>query len=486
MATITSAGIGSGLDIESLITKLLSVERVPITQITQKTDGLKTELSAFGKTQSALSSLRDAAAKLTNIDTYGGSQVTSSDTTAVTATAGSGAAVGNVSVAVSQLATAQTLVGPTVASSTTSLGQGSITIQLGSYGTDATGNPTFTDKADASPITVNIGAGGDQLGQVRDAINAAKAGVQASIVTDATGSRLVISGANTGAANGFKISVNDADGNSGDATGLSALAYDPVAGVSQLIQAVPAANARALLNGVEISSATNSLTEALNGINVTLLKVTSAPVTISVGQDKDAIRKAITDFTTAYNAVNALLRDQTKYDAATKTAGVLQGDSTAVGLQNSLRGIIGGQTSLGGALSRLANIGIQAGTDGNLTVDSAKLDTGLANLDGIKKLFAGVDNTAGTGGANDGFGVRIRTFIDQVLGTDGRVTNRQSGLQKEIDNNAKQQATLEDRVTLTETRLRARYTALDAEITKLNGLSSYVTQQIAASNSTSK
>lgn len=482
MATITSAGIGSGIDIESLITKLLSVERVPITQVSKQTDGLKTELSAFGKTQSTLSSLRDAAAKLTNIDTYGGNLVTSTDATAVTATAGSGAAIGNLSVSVSQLATAQTLVGPTLASATASVGQGSITIQLGSYGTDASGNASFTAKDGAAPVTINIGAGGDQLGQVRDAINAAKAGVVASVVTDATGSRLVISSTETGTANGFKISVNDADGDSGDASGLSTLAYDPVLGVSQLIQAVPAANARALLNGVEVNSASNSLKEALNGINVTLLKVTSAPVTVSVSQDKDAIKKAITDFTTAYNAVNALLRDQTKYDAATKTAGVLQGDSTAVGIQNSLRGIIGGQTSLGGSLSRLANVGIQAGTDGNLTVNTAKLDSGLADLASIKQLFSGVDTSAGSGGANDGFAVRIRSFVDQVLGADGRLSTRQTGLQKEIDNNNKRQASLEERVTQTEARLRARYTALDTEITKLNGLSSYVNQQFGANN----
>jgi flagellar hook-associated protein 2 len=484
MATITSAGIGSGLDIESLITKLVNVERVPITQVTKKTDGLKTELSAFGKTQSTLAALRDAAAKLTNIDTYGGNQVSSTDSTAVTATAGSGASIGNLSVSVSQLASAQTLVGSTLASGTTSLGQGSITIQLGTFGTDAGGAPTFTDKPSTAPVTINIGAGADSLTQVRDAINAAKAGVQATVVTDTTGSRLVISSTETGAASGFTISVNDADGDSGDASGLSSLAFDPVAGVSQLIQAVPAANARALLNGVEINSASNSLQEALNGINVTLLKVTSAPVTITVGQDKDAIKKAITDFTAAYNAVNALLRDQTKYDAATKTAGVLQGDSTAVGLQYSLRSIIGGQTSLAGSIGRLANIGIQAGTDGSLTTNSAKLDSALTDLDSIKKLFSGVDTTPGSGGVNDGFAVRIRSFVDRALGTDGQLTSRQSGLQKEIDNNDKRQATLEDHVTQTEARLRARYTALDAEMTKLNGLSAYVTQSLNSTSST--
>ena len=474
MPTITSAGVGSGLDIESLISKLVAVEKAPIAQVARKTAGLQTVLSAFGKTQSALATLRDAAAKLTNIDTYAGSQVTSSDSSSVSATAGSGVAVGNLTVSVSQLASAQTLVSATQATSTTSVGQGSLTIQLGSYGTDASGNPTFTDKATAPAVTINIGAGGDSLEGIRDAINAAKAGVQASVVTDTTGSRLVINGSDTGAANGFKITTGDA--------GLASLAYDPAGGVSQLIQAVPAANARALLNGVEINSASNSLQQALNGINVTLLRVTSAPVTLSVSQNGDAIKKAIGDFTTAYNAVNALLREQTKYDSATKTAGVLQGDSTAVGLQNSLRSIIGGTTSLAGGVGRLAGVGIQAGADGNLITDDAKLTTALSSLDNIKKLFSGVDTTPGSGGSNDGFGVRIRSFIDQALGTEGRLTTRETGLQKEIDNSNKQQAKLEDRASQTEARLRARYTSLDGQISKLNALQSYVTQQFAVNN----
>ncbi len=484
MATITSAGIGSGLDIESLITKLVNVERTPISQVAKKTDGLTTELSAFGKTQSALSTLRDAAAKLSNIDTYGGSQTSSSDSAAVTATAGAGAALGNLSVSVSQLASAQTLVGSSLASSSAVLGGGTLTIQLGSYGTDADGNPSFTDKAGSAAASINIAAG-STLAQARDAINGARAGITASVITDTAGARLVISATDTGAANAFKIAVSDGDGNDADATGLSALAYDPVAGVSQLTQAVPAANARAVLNGVEINAASNSLPQALNGININLLKVTTSPVTLSVSQDKDAIKKAITDFTTAYNAVNALLREQTKYDAATKTAGILQGDSTAIGLQNSLRGIIGGQTSLAGSISRLANIGIQAGTDGSLTTASAKLDTALTDLDSLKKLFSGVDRTAGSGGSNDGFAARIRSFTDLALGTDGRLTNRQTGLQKEISNNNKRQATLEDHVAQTEARLRARYSALDTQLSKLNGLSSYVAQQFG-SNSNNK
>lgn len=472
MATISSAGIGSGLDIESLVSKLVAAERTPITQLAQRTDNLKTELSTYGKVQSALSTLRDAASKLTAPTAWGGTLATSSDTTAVTVSAGTGAAIGNVSVDVKQLAQAQTLVsGTAYASSTTTVGQGSLTITLGTWATDGATPPTytgFTDKPGATAVTVNIGSGQDTLAGIRDAINASGAGVTASIVNDATGARLTLRSNATGETNGFRI---DASG------GVADLGYDPRIGVTSMIQTLPAQNARALINGIDISSESNTLKEAIDGLNITLLKTTSVPASVAVSQDKDSIKKLITDFTTAYNAVNALLREQTKYDAGSKTAGALQGDSTAIGLQSQLRSIIGGSTSLAGSsVSRLAQIGLEAGSDGNLKTTDSKLTTALSDLTSLKQLFMGLDS--GGVSSNDGFAQRIRTYVDGALSTDGRVSSRQSGIQKQIDNNNKRQDQLEDHVAQTEARLRARYTALDTQMSKLNGLSSYVTQQM--------
>lgn len=472
MATISSLGIsGSGLD-ETVITKLMAVERQPIAQLSTKTEGLKTQLSAFGKVQSALSTLRDAAAKLTKPDTWGGSLATSSDATAVSVTAGSGAPVGTNTISVSQLASSQTLAGSTrYASSAAVVGEGSLTIQLGAWGTDTDGNTTFTDKADTAAVTINIDASNNTLGGMRDAINAAGAGVTASIVNDASGSRLVLRSTNSGETNGFRI---DAGG------GLADLGYDPRVGVSAMIQTLPAQNARALINGVEVSSESNLLKQAIDGLNITLLKTTSVPASIAVSQDKDSIKKVITDFTTAYNAVNALLREQTKYDAGSKAAGTLQGDSTAIAVQNQLRAIIGGTTTLSGATGRLAQIGIAAGTDGNLVTTDAKLTTALGDLDTLKTLFMGTDSTGNT--SNDGFAQRLRSYVDGALSTDGRLSSRQTGLQKQISNNDKRSSELEDRVAQTEQRLRARYSALDKQMSQLSGLSSYVTQQLEQLN----
>ncbi|MFG6465574.1 flagellar filament capping protein FliD [Roseateles sp. BYS87W] len=479
MATITSLGIGSGLDVESIITKLMAVEQQPITDITKKTDGLKTQLSTYGQIQSALSTLRDASAKLSNPDTWAGAKTTSSDTSAVTATASTGAAVGTASISVSQLAAAQTLASSTFTNATATVGQGSITIELGSWGTDAvTGDPTFTSKSGTTPVTINIGAGQDQLSQVRDQINAANAGVTAAVVTDATGSRLTLTSRTTGETNAFRVTVSDADGNSGDASGLSQLAYDPSTTVSQMSLSLPAANARAILNGLPISSETNSLTSAIDGLNIILLK-TTPPVTLSITQDTDAIKKAVSDFTAAYNAVNQLLRTQTKYDSATKTAGVLQGDSTAVGLNNRLRGVAGGATSLGGAFARLSDIGLAPGSDGNLPTAGSKLDKALTNTADLKQFFMGVDNTDA---ANSGFATRMRQLVDQALSVDGSVSNREKGIQDQINTNNKRVDDLQDRVASTEKRLRAQYASLDTAMSKYSSLSNYMTQQIAQFN----
>jgi len=467
MTAITSAGIGSGLDVESLITKLVANERTPITQLQKSADGLKTQLSAYGKLQSNMATLRDAASKLNNVDTWAANLTSSSDAASVTASAGGGTLPGSFAVAVSQLATSQTLVSSTAyASGSTSVGTGTITIELGSWNADET---AFTAKPDKTAIDIPIGAGEDQLNQIRDKINAAKAGVVASVVSDTNGSRLVMRAADSGAENSFRVSVN------GDA-GLAALAYDPSAGITSMTEKLKAQNAKATLNGIEVESQSNTLKEAIDGISITLLKTTSADVNITVTQDKDSVKKVINDFVTAYNGVAQYIREQTKYDATNKTAGTLQGDNTLLGLQSQLRGIISGSTTLGGSLTRLSDIGIGLGSDGSLKVDGSKLDKATNNLDGLKQLFKGLD---ASDSSNDGLSQRLRRFADDVLGVDGRITARQAGIQASINDNSKRQSALEDRVSLTEKRLRAQYTALDQSMSKLNSLGNYVTQQLA-------
>lgn len=480
MATITSAGIGSGLNIEDLITKLVATERTPITQLATKTEALKTQLSAYGKLQGAISSLRDAALKLTRPETWQASLPSSTDPTSVAVTAGTSTTAGKFAVSVSRLATSQTVSSKVLPAAPAGIGSGSITIELGSWNSDQT---EFTAKTGSTAVTIDIAPGEDQLTKIRDKINAAKAGVVASVVTDASGSRLVMRSSETGQTNAFRISVGDADGTNGDDSGLSALAYDPSVGVSSMTLNLAAVNALAVLNGLSVESESNTMKDAIDGLNITLLKPTTADVTLSVDQDKDGIKKAINDFVTSYNAAVTMLRDQTKYDAANKTAGTLQGDSAATGLQNQLRGLIGGSTTLGGAgFARFADLGLDPGADGLIKVNDTKLTKALGNLDQVKNFFAGID---ATDDSNSGLGVRLRMLTDKMLGADGSLTSRQAGLQSRITANGKQSDKLEDHVSLVEARLRARYTALDTQMGKLTNLSNYVSQQMALLNKSS-
>lgn len=482
MASVTSLGIGTnGLNLEDLVTKLVSAQRTPIDQLQTRTDGLKTQLSAYGKVQSALSTLRDTSSKLTNPDTWTASIASSTDAASVAVAASTSSGAGNYAVSVSKIASAQTLASKALAT-TGSVGSGSLTIELGTWNSDQSG---FTTKTGSNAITIDIAPGEDSLTQIRDKINAAKAGVTASIVTDSTGSRLVMRSADTGESNGFRVSVSDADGGNGDDQGLSALAFDPSSGVGSMTQKLAAGNASAVINGIEINSESNSLKDSIDGLSITLLKPTTSDVTLTVSQDKDSLKKAVTDFANAYNSVITLIRDQTKVVPREKgsteasQSGPLVGDSTAIGLLGQLRGLASGTTTLGGSLARLADIGLDPSADGTLKINATKLDKALANPTDLKQMFMGLDaDNAG----NNGLAQRLRTFASDALGSEGQVSNKQTGLQNRITSNGKQSDAMEDRLAAVEKRLRAQYTTLDTTMGKLNSLSTYVSQQMALLN----
>ena len=478
MATISSPGVGSGLDVNSIVTQLVALERTPITQLQKQASTLQTKLSAFGKLQSNLSALRDAASALTRATTWNQTTGTSSDASSVAVTTDGNNKPGSFAVQVTQLAAKQSNVSKVYAATTDLVGEGTLHIELGSWGA---GN-AFTPKAGATAIDISVGPPAKSLAEVRDVINAANAGITASVLTDASGARLVFNSAASGVANGFRITAADVDGSNVDTSGLSALAYDPSVGVITMSQALAAANAAALVNGVPVSSTTNTLTNLVEGMTLTLGRVTTAPVQVTTASDKDAIKKKIDDFVTAYNNLNKELADQTKYDPSSKTAGTLQGDGTAVGLRSTLRAVLHSQGGTSTVFSRLSDIGFDVQRDGSIKLDSAKLDNGLANLADLKNLFSTSDTLVP---ANNGIATTLRAMADQALGVDGSLASRSEGLRTRISSNEKRQAEMEVRVQQTEARLRAQYTALDKTMGELTSLSSYVTQQMNLLNNSS-
>jgi len=464
MATISSLGIGSGLDVESLVSKLMSIEQQPINNIKQASAKLQTKISAYGQLQSAVSSMQTAAQKLSDASLWNASTVSVSDATVATVSAASAGSQNHL-LKVSQLASAQSVASRIFTSGSETLGDGTLTIALGRWAGDP---PVFTPGS-GTPASITVSAT-DTLTSIRDKINAANVGVNASLVNDAAGTRLVIRSLSTGENQAFQITTPDA--------ALADLAYDGSG--TGLSQTQAASNASFNWDGLDLTSQSNTLSGLSDGMTVNLLKTTTTAVSIGTSNDTTSIKKAITDFVDSYNKLFNLMKDQTKYDAGTKTAGVLQGDSKAVSVQQMLRGITGGTTTLAGAFSRLSDIGLEPGQSGTLTVNSTKLDKALTNLTDLKKLFSAPDTV---NKQNQGFALRWNSFATQILGTDGAITAGQSALQKRIANNDSQIDRMQDSLSLTEQRLRAQYSALDTKMSSLSALSAYVSKQFGSNSS---
>jgi flagellar hook-associated protein 2 len=478
MANISSLGVGSGLDAESIVTKLMAVERQPLQLLQTQESGLQTKLTSFGKLQSVFSDLQDAASDLASSSLWAQSAASSSDASALTVSTGAGAANGSYSINVQSLAASQIVTSGAFASSASTLDSGTLTIELGSW----TGDPIsgFSPKSGTTPLSITIGAGDTSLASIRDKINAAGAGVSATIINDASGARLSIRSTDTGAENAFRITATEDVDDGAAATGLSALAYDAT-GASQLTRNQAAVNARATINGIDVSSASNTLSNVVDGLTVNLLKQTSSPVTVTVASDTDAVKKKIDAFVTAFNAVASYLRDQTKYDPGSKVGGPLQGDQAALSLQTQLRAVLNQASSASSTYGHLSDIGISMTSDGTLSTDSSKLANALNNLGELKKVFA----TQGADNASSGFMVRYKNLAQSLLDSGGALDTVTSSLGKQLKSVQTREDEFNNRLTAIEARIRAQYQALDTQMATLQGLSSYVTQQITAMNKSS-
>jgi flagellar hook-associated protein 2 len=476
---ISSAGIGSGLDVNAIVSQLVAIERRPMTLLKSEVGQLQTQLSAFGRLQGALSTLRDAAAKLSKPEAWNAMAASSANPAGLTATATGTAQPGRYEVMVAQLARGQTVATRAYAGASTVVGSGTLRIQLGDF--DAV---PPVPKTGATAVDIPIAPGANTLAGIRDAINAAGAGVLASISTDVNGSRLVLRSAETGLENGFRVEVlADDDGSPGDTAGLSALAYDPRIATdpaTATTRAQVAGNAQLTVNGLPLESATNSLSGAVEGVSLTLRQAGTTEVVVQ--PDNDALTKDLDAFVGAYNATVGMLREQTRYDATTQKAGALQGDRGAVQLLGQLRRMFTDSSGASSVFGRLADVGLNLNTDGTIVVDNAKLDAALANRSELQKLFANSDLAVP---ANNGFGKRFQQWLDGALGSDGTINARQQGLKDRVRAKEQQQERLEDRVKRTEERLLRQYSALDNQMGQLNALSSYVTQQMAMLNASS-
>lgn len=395
MATITSLGAGSGLDLNSLVSQLVEAEKTPqTTRLDTKEAELTARLSAFGTLKGALSSLQTSLSGLTSLSTYRGRTADSSNTDVLTATAGTLAAAGRHQISLDGLATEHKLAtdpanqeGARFTAVTDIVGTGTLTFRFGATDYDAATDTynAFTQNAEQPSYTVEIKDG--SLQGIRDAINGAGMGITASIIFDGSYQRLTLSAEDTGAANGLEITVADADGNDADGSGLSLLAFNSAA--TNLTQTQAAQNVSGLtIDGIAVASASNTLTNVINGLEVNLLEAGASTLTVSY--DKDSVSGAVSSFVEKYNGLISTINDLSSFNADTGEAGLLNGDGVLRNIDAQIRRVFGQTVSgLSGPYRQLADIGItRSASDGSLVLDNARLEAAIEdNFDAIAGMF---------------------------------------------------------------------------------------------------
>lgn len=452
---IAVSGLGSGLDINGLVSQLMSAESRPLTLLKAQQKTVSTKISAYGQLSSALANFQSA---LKGLSESGLSAVSaSSSASALSATSGSGATPGSYSVSVSQLAQSHKLVSPGFASDSTDLGAGTLSISI------------------AGGAPVNLAPASNSLRDIRDAINASGLGVSASIVNDgsASGYRLAIAGKDSGAGQTLSLSGSGA---------LASFSYDPAAPVTfgydaggnppaVMSQTQAAQDAKITLDGMNISAPTNTISGAIAGVTLQLTQVTATPATISVARDDAAVKSAVNAFVKAYNEVRSLVGTQTAFNEASKTGAVLYGDSGPKSILSQLRATMTSAVAGAGSLDVLSDIGLSFQKDGTLTINDAKLQTAIDTVPAdLKALFSGTD----------GIATRLGTQLTDMLGEQGVVGTRTEGLNATQRRLSQRETSLQARLDAIEARYRAQFVRLDAALTRMQGTSNYLSQQLSA------
>lgn len=478
MASISSTGIGSGLDVNSIVSQLVALEKTPLKTLGLKATNVQAQISAFGEIQSQFAALTDVATRIAAPGVWGARNASSSNTSAATITVASTANATSFTLDVDALAQQQSGSSAAMAPGTMP-GAGTLTLQLGTW---SAGGATFAAGTAAS-VPVSITAT-DTISAIAAKINAANSGVVASVFNDGTNERLLLSSKTTGAAAGFRVQSAD--------PALAGLVFDPQnkPGVGMASAGIPVQygkDAKARINGLAVTSATNTLTDNIPGVTIKLVATTTtgygtgsevkAPLTMAISEDVTPAVKNVSDFVAAYNTLNKSLTDLTKYVAATKTAGLFQGDSSIVGLQNILRNMLG-SASMGATSQRLSDIGLERKLDGSLSINTPKLSDAANNGSSLQQLFTNNNNNAQT----NGFALKIRDLGRGVAASGGSLATKAAALQGVLDRNTKEQTKVNDRAAMFESRVRKQYSALDAQMASLNALNQYVAQQLATWN----
>lgn len=448
MANTSSLGIGSGLDLNSLLTSIMAVERAPIVALDGKIATTNAKISLYGTLKSKLDTLKSAAETLQFPSRLSAVSASSSDSTTVGASAEYNAAIGSYSVQVTQLASTQKNVSNPYVAGTT-FGPGNLDFNVAGV--------------DAASIPISAGA---TLDDVTTQINDAKIGVTATVITTSDGNqRLVLSSGKSGADNTFSLnptSLLTASGAQADLTTFDAA------------KSVLALDALMLVDNLEIKSSTNQFSGQISGLTLTASKVGTSTITIQ--NDSSKIISAVQSFVDSYNAVTTLVKSNSTYNSTTKTGGTFSGDSV---VRSVLEALGSTRTSVPSELSSatiqtLSALGVSIEQSGQLSLNSTTLTAAIASspTDAITALTA--------------YGKSFSDSISSIEDSSATFTSRVNSLNASIRTYQDNQTALEYRVALVEKRYRAQFTALDGLVSRMQTISASLSQSLAGLSASNK
>jgi len=452
---ITAGGIGSGLDIEGLVSQLVAAEGQPaLFRLDTKEARLQADLSAFGSLKSALSTFQDSVAALNDLEAFQARKAISSNSELFSASADSTAVAASYDIEVIQLAEAEKRRSGNFADDAEVVGTGTLDITLG---------------ADTFQLTID--GTNNTLAGIRDAINDAteNPGVAASIINvdDGVGgtiARLVLTSDTVGATNTIGIVVDDDDLTDADTSGLSQLA------TANLTTIQAAQDAKIEVDGQTATRSSNGFSDVISGVTFDLAKAEVGTVeTLTVELDTGSVKGKVNTFVAAYNSLADTMKSLAAFDADSGAAGALQGDATLRSVQSQIRQTL--TTAVSGLdTGTLTEIGVTTDETGHLKVDSEQLDSVLSSdFTSISQLFASENGLANT----------LDTLLDNYIGTTGSLNTRTEGLQTRIGLMSDDRERLDRRLSALDARYRAQFTAMDVLVGQLQALGGYLTQQLA-------
>lgn len=480
--------VGSGLDVEAIVKALVDADVAPKTNsLDRRESALTAELTAVGTLKASLTSLESSLTGLDDASAFDLLKIDSPSSVDVLQTGSP--AVGQYTIDVSTLASSQVLASGGYASASTVVGAGTLTFKIGApaYASGSSGSYSGFTPDETKTVTIAIDSSQNTVSGIRDAVNASNVGITASLVVDGDQTRLLFTADDSGAGTAISVFADDDDLSDTDASGLSQLAYhhDSVGGSfvsSNMSEARSSKDASFTLNGLTLTNASNNIAGLVDGLDVTLKRVTTSTESILIQKDTVAIEAKVQGFIDAYNSYQTTLSKLTDY---TDVDGALSGDATARRIQSTIRtSTTGALTMSGNAYTSLSDIGVTSDRYGKLSLNSADFQAALAaNPDHLQRFFSGAtvasslsDNTDSSGLAD-----QLKTAIDVYINAStGMLKSREDRIDDAIDDIADDRLDISARMIKLEEQYTRQFTAMDTLVSQLQGTSDFLTNQMDA------